>query len=139
MNVHFYSLTLGILAVWRATHLLNAEDGPWNLVFRLRRLAGTGFWAELLDCFYCLSLWIAAPLAYWVGGNLKEQLLLWPALSAGAILLERIAPEKTRVTEFCTEDQYSEDEEKTHVLWQEPTATSSEASLPSGTFVSAGT
>ena len=36
-----------------------------------------------------LSLWIAAPLAWWLGADLAEKLLLWPALSAGAIMLER--------------------------------------------------
>jgi hypothetical protein len=87
--MRFYWLALGILAVWRLTHLLQAEDGPWDLLVRLRRKAGEGFWGSLLDCFYCLSVWVAAPFAYLLGENLREQLLLWPALSAGAILLER--------------------------------------------------
>jgi hypothetical protein len=87
----FYRLVLGILCVWRVTHLLNAEDGPGNLLVRLRRWLGSGFWGELLDCFYCLSLWISAPLALFLGMEWKERLLLWPALSAGAILLERLS------------------------------------------------
>ena len=86
----FYTLILGILAVWRTTHLLNQEDGPWDLLFRLRRTVGAGFWGSLLDCFYCLSLWLAAPFAILLGANVVEKLLLWPALSGAAILLERI-------------------------------------------------
>jgi hypothetical protein len=113
-----YWLALGILSVWRVTHLLNAEDGPWDFVVRLRRRSGTGFWASLLDCFYCLSLWIAAPLAYFIGSRWFERLLLWLALSAGAILLERVVPERPVVSPF-----YSEDQEDTNVLRQEPTAT----------------
>jgi hypothetical protein len=89
-EMRFYLLVLGILAVWRLTHLLVAEDGPWDAVVRLRGRAGAGFWGRLLDCFYCLSLWIAAPFALLVGVGWRERLLLWPALSAGAILLERI-------------------------------------------------
>jgi len=88
--VEIYWLVLGALGVWRLTHLLFAEDGPWEVVIRLRRLAGTGFWGILLDCFYCLSLWIAAPFALLLGSGWKERLLLWPALSAGAILIERM-------------------------------------------------
>lgn len=84
-----YRFVLGVLAVWRVTHLLYAEDGPWDVIVRVRRLAGTGFWGRLLDCFYCLSLWMAAPLAVLLGSGWAERLLLWPALSAGAILLER--------------------------------------------------
>jgi hypothetical protein len=88
--VDFYQLVVGVLVAWRITHLLFAEDGPWDVVIRLRQKAGAGFWGELLDCFYCLSLWIAAPLAFLLGGGWVERLFLWPALSAGAILLERL-------------------------------------------------
>lgn len=76
--------------MWRISHLLYAEDGPWDLFVRVRRRAGESFWGRLLDCFYCLSLWFAAPLAYLLGEEWKERLLLWPALSAGASLLERM-------------------------------------------------
>jgi Protein of unknown function (DUF1360) len=84
-----YSLALGILAVWRVTHLLNAEDGPGDILLRIRQLAGSGFWGGLLDCFYCLSLWIAMPFAVVLSRHWLERVLLWLAFSAGAILLER--------------------------------------------------
>jgi hypothetical protein len=86
----FYWLTLGVLAAWRITHLLNAEDGPWNLLVKLRRLAGNSVFGSLLDCFYCLSLWVAAPLACFLGDGWKQRLLLWPAISGGAILLQKV-------------------------------------------------
>ena len=85
----FYGLILGVLCVWRITHLLQAEDGPWNLVVRLRRAVGTSWLGEVLDCFQCLSLWIAIPFAWVLGETWIERFLLWLALSAGAILLER--------------------------------------------------
>jgi hypothetical protein len=89
-NRKFYRVVLGILVVWRITHFLQAEDGPGDVVVHLRRHAGEGFWGKLLDCFYCLSVWVAAPLALSFGKNLGERVLLWPSFSAGAILLERI-------------------------------------------------
>jgi hypothetical protein len=84
-----YWLIIGVLAVWRITHLVVAEDGPWDVIVRVRRAAGDGTLARLLDCFYCLSLWIALPVALALGREGFECLMLWPALSAGAILLER--------------------------------------------------
>ena len=84
-----YRFIVGLLTVWRITHLLTAEDGPWDVVVRLRRAAGDGFWGKLLDCFYCLSLWAAAPLAFMLGKSWWERALLWPPLSAGACLLEQ--------------------------------------------------
>lgn len=75
--------------MWRVTHLFQAEDGPWDLVVRIRKGVGEGFWGSLMDCFYCLSVWIAAPVSIVVGESTTERLLLWPALSGAAILLER--------------------------------------------------
>ncbi len=89
--MRFYLLTLSVLCVWRITHLLHAEDGPWDLLARLRRFAGTGVAGKMMDCFYCLSLWVALPIAIMVPKTRLERLLWWPALSAGAILLERMS------------------------------------------------
>ena len=86
--MRFYWLLLGGLATWRLTHLLNAEDGPWDLVLRLRHVLGNGFWGKLLDCFHCLSLWLAVPLALLIGETALERTMLWLAFSALAMLLE---------------------------------------------------
>jgi hypothetical protein len=86
--MRFYWLVLATLGVWRVTHLLQAEDGPGDVCVRLRQWASNGFWGKLLDCFYCLSIWVALPFAYLAGGDRKERLLLWLASSAGAILPE---------------------------------------------------
>lgn len=94
MEGALYQLLPGVLAVWRITHLLQAEDGPWDVVVRLRARAGDGFWGALMDCFYCLSLWIALPFALLLGASWIEQALLWPALSGGAILLERATAQR---------------------------------------------
>ncbi len=101
-------LLLGSLCVWRFTHLLQAEDGPWHLIVRLRRAVGSGFWGELLDCFHCLSLWISVPFAVILGSGLVEKILFWPALSAGAILLESIINRMQNTPAAL----YKEDEEK---------------------------
>jgi len=87
--MRFYLLALGILGVWRITHLLQAEDGPWDLTVRFRRALGKGFFGKLLDCFACASLWVAAPFAVWLGDDNGQRLLLWLAFSGGALLLER--------------------------------------------------
>jgi hypothetical protein len=78
------------LAIWRITHLLSKEDGPFDLIFRLRQLAGEGVWGKLMDCFYCLSIWISLPFALWLGSSVSEKLLFWMACSGLACLLEKV-------------------------------------------------
>ena len=90
MTERFYWLTLGILAVWRVTHLLNAEDGPADLVVRLRSMLGNTTAGRLMDCFYCLSLWLALPVTLLLSRSVPEGVLTWLALSGGACLLHGI-------------------------------------------------
>ena len=78
------------LAVWRITHLFSQEDGPFALVFKFRKLLGQGFFGDLLDCFYCLSLWIATPFAIFLSEKWLEGIIVWLALSGGASLLFKI-------------------------------------------------
>ena len=106
----FYWLLLGVLCVWRLTHLLVAEDGPWHSVARLRAHAGSRFWGSLLDCFYCLSLWIAVPVALLIGETMVERAFLWPALSAAAIMLERATapPEHTAPAAYVEDKENSD-------------------------------
>ena len=81
-------LALAVLAAWRLTHLLAAEDGPFDLVLRLRRRLGTGVWGQLMDCPYCVSLWVAAPLALLLAGDLAGWLLGTVALSGAVCIIE---------------------------------------------------
>ena len=80
-----FRLLLSALAVWRLTHLVTKEEGPWQLFERLRRAAP----GQLLSCFYCLSLWVAAPFVWFTGGSKWEKLVTWWALSGAAVLLEK--------------------------------------------------
>jgi hypothetical protein len=90
-----FRFILATLAVWRVTHLLASEDGPAALIFRLRVKLGSGFLGKLMDFFYCLSLWIAAPFALLVTRQVMTYLLVWLALSGAACLLERITSESS--------------------------------------------
>jgi hypothetical protein len=80
---------LAALAVWRLTHLLSKEDGPFDCIFLIRQKAGAGFFGSLLDCFYCCSVWVAFPFAWRLGSGWFEKLLFWFALSGAACLLEQ--------------------------------------------------
>lgn len=81
-------LALAVLAAWRLTHLLAAEDGPFNLVLKLRRRLGSNAWGRLMDCPYCVSLWVAAPLALLLAGDVPGWGLSTLALSGAVCIIE---------------------------------------------------
>ena len=83
---------MAALAVWRVTHLVVAEDGPADVIVHVRARLGDGVLGRLVDCFYCLSLWVAAPMAFMVCRDPLERLITWIALSGAACLFERLTP-----------------------------------------------
>jgi hypothetical protein len=97
-------LLVAALATWRVTHLLAREDGPWDIVVRLRRTLAHGFWGRLLDCFYCLSLWVAAPATAIVTTAFPDAVATWLALSGAACLLERLGEPPMMISGVNTEE-----------------------------------
>jgi hypothetical protein len=80
---------LASVATWRVTHLLAEEDGPGDFVLKLRLRASESWAGELLDCFYCVSIWVAAPIAVAIAPRRRDVPVVWLALSGAACLLER--------------------------------------------------
>jgi hypothetical protein len=109
---------LASLAVWRVTHLLVEEDGPADVVVRLRARLGQGQLGELMDCFYCMSVWVAAPATLAVARRRRELPLVLLALSGAACLLERSTSERATPGAEIVEWKGAED----GLLWQEAEA-----------------
>ena len=106
---------LAVLATWRVTHLLASEDGPGDIIFRFRRLLGQSPAGKLMDCFNCLSLWVAAPMALFVSRQATVWFMGWLAISGGACLLERLGREPVIVQPAPQPSQG----DLNHVLWSE--------------------
>jgi hypothetical protein len=102
-----YFFLLVCFAIWRITHLLAKEDGPWDVIYSIRKKAGAGFFGNLLDCFHCLSIWIALPFGIWLGNHWWEKILYWVALSGAACLLEQATTQEKN--QHHQETDYSED------------------------------
>jgi len=98
-------IVLAVLAVWRLTHLVTKEDGPWDVFRRLRRM----FSGQLLSCFYCLSVWVAAPFVWFTGGSAAERFVTWWALSGAAVLLEKATSEQVEI-KIESDEQERDDE-----------------------------
>ncbi|MBI4877241.1 MAG: DUF1360 domain-containing protein [Acidobacteria bacterium] len=107
---------LAVLATWRVTHLLAGEDGPADLIARFRAWLGSGLFGKLMDCFNCLSLWVAAPLAFFVCRKPVDVLVTWLALSGAACLLQRLGQDPVV---FHTLPEKPQGDENRGMLWRE--------------------
>jgi hypothetical protein len=120
---------LAVLATWRVTHLLASEDGPADMVVRFRALLGHSILGKLMDCFNCLSLWIAAPAALFLTRKPLDWLMTWLALSGAACLLDRLVKEPvaismmTQPAEVEPEKREPGEGELGNVLWIQTHAT----------------
>jgi len=91
-------------------HVDSVPDQPWasslvirlaenmpqagDVLVRIRAKLGGSWLGRMMDCTYCLSVWIAAPLASFVGTGAVEWLIAWWAVSGGACLIERYSPRR---------------------------------------------
>jgi len=78
-------------ACWRLAHLLASEDGPGGLVLRARRFLGDSVFGRAMDCFYCVTFWVAGPLALVLAQDLLGWLVGWLAVSGAACVIERVS------------------------------------------------
>jgi hypothetical protein len=81
----------------------------------MRRRLASSILSALVNCFYCLSVWVSALFVFILNHTWKGRLLLWPALSAGAIIIGRTL----HLEILASEPIYREDQEAPPVLRQE--------------------
>ena len=90
IEIDTISFTVITLAVWRITHLIQAEDGPFDIIFKIRKMMADGVIGKLMDCFYCLSIWVALIPGLYFGRGWVQKIFLWLAISGAAIILEKL-------------------------------------------------
>lgn len=80
--------------------MLQNENGPFAIFARLqawmaKRPDKIGGLNDGFFCFYCLSIWVALPVAFFIGDyhNVAEFFVYWFAYSAGALLINGLFDE----------------------------------------------
>jgi Protein of unknown function (DUF1360) len=96
---------LAVLAGWRVAHLLSREDGPGQVLANLRARLGSSPAGDLMDCFQCLSVWVAAPLTLFVTRRPGEFVPTWLALSGAACWIERLGQEPVLIQPTTEQEQ----------------------------------
>jgi hypothetical protein len=93
-------IVVAALAVWKVCQVLAYEDGPWDLMIRIRRglypkegrdrLKFKVTFLQMLGCISCSSVWFAIVPAVWLGQGWQERTLLWLAIAALATILDHL-------------------------------------------------
>lgn len=96
-------LIILIMASWRLSHFLVEEEGPWQIMLKIRTLMGvtydqysqkqgTNAISDMLSCVWCTSYWVSWMwfLVYWSVRPVGLFIAVPFALSAGAILVEEV-------------------------------------------------
>tara|TARA_R110002167_G_scaffold89203_1_gene240643 strand:- start:17016 stop:17333 length:318 start_codon:yes stop_codon:yes gene_type:complete len=93
----FATLVILGLACWRISNLLMYEEGPFNLIFKLRSAIGvidaygddestwTVFISKLMSCMFCFSIWVGLLISLGFGFGLITGL----AISSISIAFEK--------------------------------------------------
>ena len=91
------------LAAWRISNMFVVEKGPFNLFWKIREWAGIQhngegepfaypetFFAQLISCVWCMSVWVGAAWAvtWFLLPVVTLKVAVVFALSAGAILID---------------------------------------------------
>ncbi|TPL79873.1 hypothetical protein FJ950_27040 [Mesorhizobium sp. B2-3-14] len=97
------------LAVWRMSHFVANEKGPFRAVEILRhsnwgKTIGVGF-----DCFSCVSVWMSVLFSVFVGGVGWSLAVVIPALSGFSMLLERVVSNPVIVQEIAMPRSYTDE------------------------------
>lgn len=75
----FLLIVLSALAVWRMGYYITNEDGPFDMMDRIRAFVGVKYattgqpyglniFSKLISCFYCVSIWLSFGVWLIVGG-----------------------------------------------------------------------
>jgi hypothetical protein len=89
-------LVVAVLGTWRVAHLVAREDGPFDVIVRLRMRAGNGVLGRLMDCPHCVALWVAMPFAWWITQTPSSWLPTWLGIAGGASLAQRFIEREPR-------------------------------------------
>ena len=98
-------IAMSILATYRLAQFIAYDDAPFGLMYKARNYFGRkaansknyGFWwsiAEMINCPFCLGLWIALLIALIVNGFQPYSILLWLAIAGGQAWIENMALQK---------------------------------------------
>ena len=80
---------LSVLAVYRVSHMIANEDGPFDVFVFIREKAGQRNWiGRGLNCVLCISVWLSIIPAIAMTRS-AEFVLYWFAIAGGVLVIHK--------------------------------------------------
>jgi len=80
-------LVLSVLAVYRISHMLTREDGPFDIFIGFRHRIGQHNWiGRGMNCVLCVSFWLSA-----LTGFVPGWLLLWFGIAGAVTFIHKVS------------------------------------------------
>ncbi len=95
MNDRLILILLSALATWRVGYFIINEDGPFDIMDRIRIFVGVKYattgqpyghniFSKLISCFYCLSVWLSFGI-WWLVAGMETTLDMVSVLAVSAV------------------------------------------------------
>jgi hypothetical protein len=86
-------LILLALAVYRVSHMITREDGPFDLFSTWRDYVGQANWiGRGLHCILCVSYWLSTAAFFWTFETvgILAALIYWHAVAGCVLILQKL-------------------------------------------------
>jgi len=85
-----FEILIGILATYYLTLVMHAYDGLFGVFARIRAKAPEQI-QDMIECFVCLSFWIAGIMSFVVGvTGISNWIVTTLAFAGGAVIIRKV-------------------------------------------------
>lgn len=90
-----FVFVVALLGVYRLSHMIAMEDGPFDMFATMRDAIGQASWVGRgLHCPLCISFWLSLSMLGWLSFvgliGAPYHLLVWLGLAGGCLVLHRL-------------------------------------------------
>lgn len=86
----WYWLVVSVLVTWRLSCLVCYDEGPFQVMVRVRAFFYSLGWNSLIECFHCVALWISLLVGLLVMDPCVEVFFVVLAIAGGSSMVERL-------------------------------------------------
>lgn len=86
-----FVFVVALLGVYRLSHMIAMEDGPFDVFALARDSVGQASWVGRgLHCPLCISFWLSLPMSWVIVPDVDALAFTWLGLAGACLMLHRL-------------------------------------------------